>query len=83
MERNEKNIGLFKIAESIGKDMGIELEESGTGGGSDGNFTSALGIPTLDGLGVVGDGAHSLSEWVLISSLPERAAVVAGLILTL
>jgi glutamate carboxypeptidase len=63
--------------------MGIALTESGTGGGSDGNFTSALGVPTLDGLGPVGDDAHSQGEYVLLSSLPERAAVVAGLLLEL
>ncbi|MGI6662445.1 MAG: M20/M25/M40 family metallo-hydrolase [Bacillota bacterium] len=61
--------------------MGIDLSESGTGGGSDGNFTSALGIPTLDGLGPVGDDAHSPGEYVLLSSLPERAAVLAGLLM--
>ncbi len=83
MERNQKNLALFEIAKAIGKDMGIVLEESGTGGGSDGNFTSALGIPTLDGLGAVGDGGHALNEWVLVSALPERAAVVAGLLLAL
>ena len=83
MERNQKNVGLFQIAKAIGLDMGIELEESGTGGGSDGNFTSALGIPTLDGLGAVGDGGHAQSEYVLLASLPERAAVVAGLLANL
>jgi len=81
MERNEKNVALFQLAKAIGSEMGIELVESGTGGGSDGNFTSALGIPTLDGLGPVGDDAHSPGEYVIISSLPERAAVVAGLML--
>jgi glutamate carboxypeptidase len=83
MERNQKNLGLFEIARDLGAAMGIELIEGGTGGGSDGNFTSALGIPTLDGLGAVGDGGHARSEYVLVSSLPERAAVVAGLLLTL
>ena len=51
--------------------MGIEVTESGSGGGSDGNFTSALGIPTLDGLGAVGDGAHALTEHIIVSSLPR------------
>jgi len=83
MERNPKNVGLFQIAKAIGAMMGVHLEESGSGGGSDGNFTSALGIPTLDGLGPVGDEAHSLGEYVLVRSLPERAAVVAGLLLSL
>ena len=60
--------------------MAIDLKEGSTGGASDGNLTSAIGIPTLDGLGAVGDGAHALDEWVEIESLPERAALVAGLI---
>ena len=81
MERNEKNLGLFKLAQAIGNEMGIKIEESGTGGASDGNFTSALGIPTLDGLGAVGDGGHAVTEYVLVSSLPERAALLTGLLL--
>jgi glutamate carboxypeptidase len=60
--------------------MGIQLGQASTGGGSDGNFTAALGIPTLDGLGAVGDGAHSSSENILISGLVERAALLAGLL---
>jgi glutamate carboxypeptidase len=56
------------------------LKEASTGGASDGNFTSALGIPTLDGLGAVGGGAHAVDEWVEIDSLPARAALIAGLI---
>lgn len=81
MERNEKNLALFHLAKAIGAEIGLVLEESGTGGGSDGNFTSALGIPTLDGLGPVGDDAHSPGEYVLLPSLPERAALVAALLL--
>lgn len=83
MERNHKNLALFQIARTIGLSMGLDLTESGTGGGSDGNFTSALGIPTIDGLGAVGDGGHARTEYVEIASLPERAAVVAGLLVTL
>jgi glutamate carboxypeptidase len=64
----------------VAADLGIELAEGSTGGGSDGNFTAALGVPTLDGLGAVGDGAHALHEHVLIEALPDRAALVAGLI---
>ena len=60
--------------------MGLELGEMSAGGGSDGNFTAALGVPTLDGLGAVGDGAHSDDEHVLIRALPERAALLAGLL---
>lgn len=83
MERNQKNVALFRLAKAIGQDMGLELTESGTGGGSDGNFTSALGIPTLDGLGPVGDDAHSAGEYLLVDSLVERGAVVAGLLLNI
>jgi glutamate carboxypeptidase len=60
--------------------MGVELGETMVGGGSDGNFTAALGVPTLDGLGAVGNGAHSPDEFVVIRSLPERAALLAGLV---
>jgi glutamate carboxypeptidase len=60
--------------------LGRDLLEGTTGGGSDGNFTAALGVPTLDGLGAVGDGAHALHEHVLIADLPWRAALIAGLI---
>lgn len=81
MERNSKNLALFQLAKTIGSEVGIELAESGTGGGSDGNFTAALGIPTLDGLGPVGDHAHAVGEYLLIPSLPERASIVAGLLL--
>lgn len=83
MERNQRNLALFHLARSVGMEMGIQLTESGTGGGSDGNFTSALGIPTLDGLGPVGGGAHARDEYLLVSSLPERASVVAGVLLNL
>ena len=83
MERNSKNLALFQLAKTIGQAMGMDLVESGTGGGSDGNFTSALGIPTLDGLGPVGDDAHSPGEYLIVDSLPERAAVLAGLLLSL
>jgi glutamate carboxypeptidase len=61
----------------------MDLSPAGTGGGSDGNFTAALGIPTLDGLGVVGDDAHALTEWIDVTSLPRRAALLAELLLDL
>jgi glutamate carboxypeptidase len=61
-------------------DLGQSVEEGATGGGSDGNFTAALGIPTLDGLGALGDGAHALHEHVLVSALVPRAALIALLI---
>jgi glutamate carboxypeptidase len=60
--------------------MGISLDEGTAGGGSDGNLTAALGIPTLDGLGAVGDGAHSSNEHIFLNRLPERAAVLAALL---
>ncbi|MDI3270426.1 MAG: M20 family metallopeptidase [Bacillota bacterium] len=71
--------GLFRVAREVGETMGLNLQAKGTGGGSDGNFTAALGIPTLDGLGAVGDGAHAQHEHVLMSRLPERAALLAAL----
>jgi glutamate carboxypeptidase len=58
----------------------MEIRESGTGGGSDGNFTAALGIPTLDGLGAVGEGAHAVHESVFLDEIPRRTALLALLI---
>jgi glutamate carboxypeptidase len=72
--------GLFKTAKSLGLEMGLTIGECAVGGGSDGNFTAALGIPTLDGLGAVGDGAHSLHEHILIDFMPKRAALLAALL---
>ena len=74
---------LFAHAQKIARDIGIGLREGSTGGGSDGNFTAALGVPTLDGLGVVGDGAHALNEHLVIGKMAERAALIAGLLATL
>ena len=67
-------------AVAIARELGWKLGEAAVGGGSDGNFTAGLGIPTLDGLGGVGDGAHAMHEHILISELPRRAALIAGLI---
>jgi glutamate carboxypeptidase len=64
----------------LGGELGLRITEAGSGGGSDGNFTAALGVPTLDGLGVIGDGGHSEDEHVVLSSMPERAALLAALI---
>ena len=80
MERTTETARLFQAAQSIAAKLGFALQEGSTGGASDGNFTSALGIPTLDGLGAVGGGAHAVDEWVDIESLPWRAALIAGLI---
>ena len=74
---------LFQRARRVGSELGMELFPAGTGGGSDGNFTAALGVPTLDGLGVVGEDAHALTEWVDLDSLPRRAALLAELLLDL
>jgi glutamate carboxypeptidase len=80
MERTAGVASLYARAEDIARELGWKLEEAVVGGGSDGNFTAALGIPTLDGLGGVGDGAHAIHEHILISELPRRAALLAGLI---
>jgi glutamate carboxypeptidase len=71
---------LYALARTLAKEMGLNLGEVTVGGGSDGNFTAALGVPTLDGLGAVGEGAHSPTERVVIRSLPERAALLASLL---
>ena len=83
LERTPQSAQLFARAQSLMREMGISIGEASTGGGSDGNFTSALGIPTLDGLGPIGDGAHSPREHVVIRHLPERAALLASLLATL
>ena len=80
MERTPGVAALYKKAAEIARQFGWKLEESSVGGGSDGNFTAALGIPTLDGLGGVGEGAHATHESVLIAELPRRAALLATLI---
>jgi len=82
MER-EMAVALFRKARALGRTLGMDLIEASTGGGSDGNFTAALGVPTLDGLGAVGDGAHGRHEHIVISELPRRAALLAGLLATI
>ncbi len=82
MERTAGVAALYAQAVAIARDLGWDLGEAAVGGGSDGNFTAGLGIPTLDGLGGVGDGAHATHEHILISELPRRAALLAGLIET-
>lgn len=83
MERTEGIANLFVRAQEIGRQLGIDLEESSTGGGSDGNFTAALGIPTLDGLGAVGEGAHAANESILVDRIADRTALLAGLLTAL
>jgi glutamate carboxypeptidase len=80
MERTTGVAALYAKATAIARDLGWKLGEAAVGGGSDGNFTAGLGIPTLDGLGAVGDGAHAAHEHILISELPRRAALIAGMI---
>jgi len=80
MERKPGIVQLFRLAQTLGREMGLELEDSLTGGGSDGNFTAALGIPTLDGLGGVGEGAHAVNESILVDRIADRTAVLAELL---
>ncbi len=77
----ERRPGLFDRAAAIGEKVGVTIYEGGTGGGSDGNFTAAMGIPTLDGLGAHGDGAHALHEHVIIDSLPRQATLIAAIVM--
>ena len=80
MERTKGVADLYGKAKALAKELGWELAEAAVGGGSDGNFTAALGIPTLDGLGGIGEGAHAEHESVVTSELPRRAALLSGLI---
>ena len=80
MERSRQTFALFTLARRLAHERGWKLEEASVGGGSDGNFTAALGIPTLDGLGAVGEGAHARHESVVIAEMPRRAALLARLI---
>jgi glutamate carboxypeptidase len=80
MERTEGVARLFALARDVAREMGGDVEEGATGGGSDGNFTAALGVPTLDGLGAVGEGPHAIHEHIVVNALPRRAALVAGLL---
>jgi len=80
MERKPGTIALFKKARSLAAELGFALEEASTGGGSDGNFTAALGVPTLDGMGAVGDGAHAAHESIIIEHLVPRTALLAAMI---
>jgi glutamate carboxypeptidase len=80
MERSPGVVRLFRLAQRLARELDLELEESLSGGGSDGNFTAALGVPTLDGLGAVGEGAHAPGESILVSRMADRAALIAKLV---
>jgi len=80
MERSAGVAALYKQARAIAKQIGWNLEEAAVGGGSDGNFTAGIGIPTLDGMGGVGQGAHAVHEHIILSELPRRALLLAGMI---
>jgi glutamate carboxypeptidase len=80
MERNAGVIALYRKAQAIAQQVGWKLDEAAVGGGSDGNFTAGMGIPTLDGMGGVGEGAHAAHEFIVISELPRRALLLAGMI---
>jgi glutamate carboxypeptidase len=80
LERTAGVVKLFRLAQRMGRELGVEIEESLSGGGSDGNFTGALGVPTLDGLGAVGEGAHAPNESILVNRVADRTALVAKLL---
>jgi glutamate carboxypeptidase len=80
MERTAGVAALYKKAREIASEAKWKLEEAAVGGGSDGNFTAGMGIPTLDGMGGVGEGAHAVHEYIVISELPRRALLLAGMI---
>jgi glutamate carboxypeptidase len=79
-ERTPEVAALYAKARTLAAELGFDLEERAVGGGSDGNFTAGIGIPTLDGLGAVGDGAHALHEHIVLAEIPRRAALLARLI---
>jgi glutamate carboxypeptidase len=80
MERSAGVERLFRLAQLVGAEMNQTVTEGATGGASDGNFSAALGVPTIDGLGALGDGPHALHEHVTIKDLAPRVALAAGLI---
>jgi glutamate carboxypeptidase len=83
MERTDKGVALYRKAAAVAQELGMTIDEQSTGGGSDGNFTAALGVPTLDGLGAVGEGAHAVNESILLDQIAPRIALLAGLIASL
>jgi glutamate carboxypeptidase len=83
MEKTKAGQDLFAKARHLARELDVKLEESATGGGSDGNFTAALGVPTLDGIGAVGEGAHSHGECIYTARIADRVALLAKLVQTL
>jgi glutamate carboxypeptidase len=81
MERTPATVRLFARARALAREIGLDLQEAATGGASDGNFTAALGVPTLDGMGAVGEGAHAAHESILVEHLAPRAALLAGMLI--
>jgi glutamate carboxypeptidase len=82
MERSRGTVALFRRAQALAAELGLALDEAATGGASDGNFTAALGVATLDGMGAVGEGAHARHESVLIEHLAPRTALLAGMLMS-
>ena len=82
-EPDTKGMALYRTAAEIARSLGYGISSQSSGGGSDGNFTGAMGIPTLDGLGVAGAGAHTRDEHIQIDSLAYRGKLMAGLLLAL
>jgi glutamate carboxypeptidase len=82
MQRSEKNIALYEHARALADELGFDLRDAVVGGGSDGNFIAAMGVPTLDGLGVDGAGAHAEHEHIVIDDIPRRAALLTRLMQT-
>jgi glutamate carboxypeptidase len=83
MERSAGTRRLFETARAVGEELNLRLEESASGGGSDGNFTAGLGVPTLDGLGAAGEGAHASHESILVNRIADRTALLAKLVAAL
>ncbi len=81
MERSRGTVRLYKKARDLARELGFLLDEAATGGASDGNFTAALGIPTLDGMGAVGEGAHARHESVIVEHIAPRTALLAGMLM--
>jgi len=80
MERTPGTVRLYRQARELATQLGFDLGEAATGGASDGNFTAALGVPTLDGMGAVGEGAHARHESIVLEHLAPRTALLAGML---